>query len=224
MADTVEAQWALAEWCRERNLIRNRTIHLERVVQLQPDHKAARSALGYQFKEGRWVRYEDIMQERGYVLYKGDWKLPQEIELIEQKQEQAKREKDWYQRLIKIRADYQSTVKAKQQEAFDTLNELNDRSAVPALLIEAGREKNPRLVELYLAALGRIGSTPALTFLVTIVFNEALPERTQEYALNQLKGGKHPEVVQIIASNSRAKTTSVSTKPEKFWARLVIRQ
>ena len=32
--DTVEGQWALAEWCRENTLLSRRKIHLERIIEL----------------------------------------------------------------------------------------------------------------------------------------------------------------------------------------------
>ena len=39
------------------------------------------------------------MTERGYVKYKGQWKLPQEIELIEKKREQEAAQQEWFQKL-----------------------------------------------------------------------------------------------------------------------------
>lgn len=81
--DTVEGQWKLAEWCREKKMNKQRVPHLERIIALEPNHQQARIALGYFQSNGRWLRQEDRMKERGYVLYKGEWKLPQEIELLE---------------------------------------------------------------------------------------------------------------------------------------------
>ena len=45
--DTVEGQWALAEWCREKKLPAQRDTHLKRIIELDPDHADARRALGY---------------------------------------------------------------------------------------------------------------------------------------------------------------------------------
>ena len=46
--DTVEGQWALAEWCREHALpAAVREPHLRRVIELDPNHVQARRALGY---------------------------------------------------------------------------------------------------------------------------------------------------------------------------------
>ena len=84
-ADTVEGQWKLAEWCRENRLPKQRKTHLERVVELDPEHAAARHALGYSHIQGRWVTQAKLMTENGYVRYKGAWVLPQEIEILEEK-------------------------------------------------------------------------------------------------------------------------------------------
>ncbi|HMC12236.1 MAG TPA: hypothetical protein VKH44_13135, partial [Pirellulaceae bacterium] len=54
-ADTVDGQWELAEWCRKNNLMRQREVHLRRVVELNPNHQQARFALGYQFQQGQWI-------------------------------------------------------------------------------------------------------------------------------------------------------------------------
>ena len=47
--DTVEGQWALAQWCLEQKLTEARKRHLQRVVELEPDHKAARAGLRSSF-------------------------------------------------------------------------------------------------------------------------------------------------------------------------------
>lgn len=54
-ADTVEGQLALAEWCRQKKLPDQARAHLSRVLELEPNHAAARAALGYQRIGGLWV-------------------------------------------------------------------------------------------------------------------------------------------------------------------------
>ena len=53
---------------------------LERVLVLDPDHRAARRALGFERQDDRWLLREDALRERGLVLYDGHWRLPAEIE------------------------------------------------------------------------------------------------------------------------------------------------
>jgi hypothetical protein len=48
--DTVDGQWKLAEWCRQNKLLKARHAHLERVIELDPNHAEARHGLGYSQK------------------------------------------------------------------------------------------------------------------------------------------------------------------------------
>ena len=51
--DTIEGQWELAEWCREHTLLSQRKVHLERILELDPDHEQARRALKYGQYDGQ---------------------------------------------------------------------------------------------------------------------------------------------------------------------------
>ena len=59
--DTLAGQWALAEWCREAKLTVQRKTHLERVIELDPNHVQARTALGYNQIGGKWTTPEQVM-------------------------------------------------------------------------------------------------------------------------------------------------------------------
>jgi hypothetical protein len=58
-ADTMEGQLALAEWCQQKKLPEQARAHLSRVLELEPNHAAARAALGYQRIGGLWVSPEE---------------------------------------------------------------------------------------------------------------------------------------------------------------------
>src|SRR5687768_2152217 len=81
--DTVEGQWTLAEWCRVNRLTSERRTHLERVIQIDPNHQSARRALGYQFLYGKWITRDEFRRQEGYEYYQGRWRTPQEIEILE---------------------------------------------------------------------------------------------------------------------------------------------
>lgn len=56
-ANTAQAHYELAQWCRERQLDTEYRDELERTIQLDANHEAARSELGYvRNKAGKWVR------------------------------------------------------------------------------------------------------------------------------------------------------------------------
>ncbi|MBC7852370.1 MAG: hypothetical protein IAF94_02950 [Pirellulaceae bacterium] len=58
-ADTVEGQLALAKWCEEKKLLDQSRAHLSRVLELEPNHLAARAALGFERIGGLWVSREE---------------------------------------------------------------------------------------------------------------------------------------------------------------------
>ena len=55
VADTADAQIALAEWCEQQGLSRERLIHLRRAMEIDPDDAKARGALGYVRVGEMWV-------------------------------------------------------------------------------------------------------------------------------------------------------------------------
>ncbi len=61
-ADTLDGQLALADWCAGRRLPAQETAHLNRILQLSPDHPVARQRLGFQRVNGTWVRGQDLWQ------------------------------------------------------------------------------------------------------------------------------------------------------------------
>lgn len=54
-ADTADAQAAIGSWCRENGLRNEAKKHLARAIELQPDHAAARAALGHELVDGKWI-------------------------------------------------------------------------------------------------------------------------------------------------------------------------
>lgn len=53
---------------------------LERVLVLDPDHRAARRALGFERHGDRWLARDEALLARGLVLFDGRWRLPAEVE------------------------------------------------------------------------------------------------------------------------------------------------
>jgi hypothetical protein len=132
-ADTVDAQWALAEWCRENDLEEQRATHLQRIVELEPDHAEARSALDQTNYEGEWLTREEIMEKRGLVPHRGRWITPQELELIEKSQAEREREQAWFTTVRKLKAWLRGNNDQLRQKGIAGLKALNDPDAVPAL-------------------------------------------------------------------------------------------
>lgn len=64
-ADTADEQTELAAWCDEQGLRAERRRHLRRAVELDPDHAAARRALGYVRVGALWVDGRRVAEAGG---------------------------------------------------------------------------------------------------------------------------------------------------------------
>jgi hypothetical protein len=203
--DTAEGHWRLAQWCGERGLTAQRQQHLQKVVELDPEHQAARRLLGYQKHNGQWVTQEELMTSRGYVRYKGRWRLPQEVNQLEQKRKQTNSENQWQGQLKKWRAMLDDDRAA---EAIAKIREINDPYAIKALKKALEGESNQSVRLLYVDALARIGTPDAVTALV----NASLYDDNEEVrltAIDHLAEKKHPEVIAMYIQALRHKENAV---------------
>jgi len=129
--DTAEGQYKLALWCREHDLSAQKAKHLQRVIELDPDHADARRMLGYSKFDGQWMTIEEKKTKDGYVRdRKGDWKLPQEVALEEQRDRQQLAEREWFSK-VKLWRGWLDTNRRKQGR--DNLVNITDPRAVTAL-------------------------------------------------------------------------------------------
>ncbi len=162
-ADRVDGHWQLSEWCREQDLKEQRETHLQRILELDPDHARARHALGYSQIGGQWVTREGIQRRRGYQRYAGRWRLSQEIELLEATQAAEQAEKRWLTQMVRWR-EMLSTGAAS--EAYQGFAGLRDPHAVRGLAELLKQESYRQVKLLYIDALAQIGTSPAISALV----------------------------------------------------------
>lgn len=198
--DSLDEQWRLAEWCRARKLTHQRATHLERVIELDPDHAEARSALGYQHLHGQWTRADDYRRDQGYQLYLGEWRLPQEIEVLEERRKKEVAERHWMTRLSHLRDDLHSSAKASA--AKQKFLSVRDPDAVRALTALYAREKLPAARKLFIRVLAQVPSDGATETLMRVTLEDPDEERFQD-AMEQLRLRKTPALVEAYAKTLR---------------------
>lgn len=205
--DTVDGQWKLAEWCRQNKLIKARHAHLERIIELDPNHAEARHGLGYSQIQGRWVTQETLMTENGYVRYKGAWLLPQEIELKEQEEKEKHAQLQWRSKLKRWHG-WLSTDKAA--EAIASIKAIDDPYASGALAQHLNNPKEqaaPAVRLLYVEALGRLQAAAGMDALVTASLYDADNE-VRLSSLEQIVDKKYmpavPQYVKALKSKDNA--------------------
>ncbi len=185
-ADTVEGQWAIAEWCRQHTLLDQRKRHLERILELDPNHEKARRALGYFEHQGEWTTQEKRMSELGYVWQDGQWRLPQEIQLEKEQRRAEEAQTHWQQEI----ALYRRWLGGKKSQlAEQKLRAIDDPYAVKALAKALNGEPNEQVRMLYIEVLAKIGNTPAAKVLALWAMREPL-EEVRLSCLDQLQGNQ----------------------------------
>ena len=187
-ADTVEAQWELAEWCRQQQLLTQREKHLLRILELSPDHEKARRALGYSKSGGEWATREDKMTAQGFVRHSGKWRLPQAVDLIEAEKEAKAAEGRWQQDIRRWRSWLES---GKTAMARKELLAIKDPHAVKSLALALHDEPNPEIRLLFVESLAGIG-TPQAVRVLSLWALEDPDEEVGLTCLDYLKGHRDP--------------------------------
>jgi hypothetical protein len=182
MPDTAESHWKMAEFCRDKNLVEQKNFHIDRTLELNSDHPDARRARGFTWKDGQWVRQTDVMRRRGYVLYKGTWRLPQDVASIEAQEQTELAQKSWRTEMKKWRSWIGSR---REPEAIQNFRSLRDPMSAMGLIELLHGEDNAGIRELLVDVLGRLpGAEATRTLASTAVFDD--DEEVRVRALERL--------------------------------------
>jgi len=205
-ADTAEAQWQLAEWCRQNHLLEERKKHLRRVVELDSKKVEAWRALGYSQVEGRWMTQEEIMEGRGYVRYRSRWLLPQEVEVLEARRTQELAEREWFRKLKLWRKWLDEP--ARSASALERIRGIDDANALKALRQYLEDEPVVQVRLLYLEPLARMNNPAGNETLVLRTLSDDDRE-VRLTALDHLKKTKAPEVIAMYMRALSSKNNTI---------------
>ncbi len=194
-ADTLEGQWALAEWCREKNLKTEREVHLRRVLDFDTAHEAARRALGYFEHQGRWTTQDELMTERGFVRYKGEWILPEEVDLRERRRQNEVEEKAWMRQI----SEWKKNIAARPQEIIAEMDTVRDPNAVGAIVfhMDPSREPRPAVRQKFHQMLANIDS-PGAWHQVAMASLHDPDEETRITARERMAGQSRPDLTKVF--------------------------
>ena len=176
MPDSADSHWEVAQFCRKHGLTDRKHFHIEQALRHDPDHKEARRSLGYIWRDGGWTRQEDEMTSRGYVLHKGKWRLPEDVQIQERKETIE-------EKTLRLRGEmkrWRSWMGGRQEsQAIENFKTLNDPFAVVGLNYLLDKEDDMQMRELYIDAIARIRTSEATAALV----NASLFDDDQELRL-----------------------------------------
>jgi hypothetical protein len=185
VSDTVEAQFALANWCRDNGVADGMRRHLGRVLELDPEHAEARMLLGYQQVDGRWMTRDDVLAARGLVRWKGEYRTPQEVALLEMEAKAEAAALAWRTQLAEWRKNLDGADRDAARSAEESLIALSDPAAVPELFKLLADEQAPAVRRLYMKSLGSLATPDSLGALAQHAICDNDPE-VRAIAVEQL--------------------------------------
>jgi hypothetical protein len=186
LENTAEAQWGMAEWCKEAGLLEQRRRHLQAVVAIDPNHAEARKALGYQKHGSRWLTQDEFMQSVGYVRYKGAWRARQEIE-IDSRETQHELAAKKLRKDIHLWIEQVASGGRLHDTAEKNLNAINDPAAAPALAEIIGNSDQRReLRKKCLEILAKLPPGLATGTLVRVAMSDS-DESIRDGCIDELK-------------------------------------
>jgi len=92
----VDGWRSLGHWAAEAGISTQSEQAYKKVLDVAPEDREAREALGYVFHDGRWMTEDDSFRARGFVQYDGEWMTPAEMQAAQADaaSEHARREAD----------------------------------------------------------------------------------------------------------------------------------
>lgn len=188
--DTIDAHWKLAEWCRKRKLRDNAEQHLARILELDPNHEKARTALGFRQKNGQWVTRDDVMAARGMVMYEGRYVTPQHIELLQRQKETKVSQADWANNFDRLRRWLTGRREERVAQARAEIDAIRDPAAAEALVATLRREKDPDLKRLWIEVASRLDHQAAVDALVNLSLTDPDEEVRYDCLEYLIKSGR----------------------------------
>ena len=185
--DSEAGHWDMAKKCEAAGLKEQQEFHLEQIIRINPDHEAARRALGFNRVEGRWQRPDEFMTEQGFIRHRGAWRLPQEL-AIEQRDRANEEQSVVWRKNIKLWREWIVKGRDRAAEGLANMRAIRDPGAVPGLAAQL-RQANepPALKQLYIEVLAHFPEhgtgIGALTY---VALNDA-DGRVREKALDVLE-------------------------------------
>lgn len=216
-----EANFELARWCKSETLLNQYHFHLVRTIDLAPDHKLARAALGYVRSGNQWIAFETLRRAQGLVQDgKGRWVLPEVLAQRQRDDEYDQLSKNWIKDLRRLN----SRAVRGDAEALGEITAIEDPNATAAIAGEFLRSRNSRanvrsLRMVYVRLLGKMHNAVSVPALVEAGLNET-DSLIREEALRQLtQYGASSAVASylpLLKSNSPAQVEAAARALEFF--------
>lgn len=198
LADTEAAHLDMAQKCQKAGLTQERNFHMEQVLRHNADNEVARYALGYRRLDGKWQRQDDWMEQQGYIKHRGEYKLPQEIEIERREQKFESQQIEWRKK-IKLWRSWVIKGRDRAHEGLTNLRGIRDPMAASSLATNLRQPREPRaLKELYLEILSRFTTNGTAIGALTWAGLRERDRELREKALDALAESGSPIAVEAF--------------------------
>lgn len=205
LPNTAEAHWELADWCRQKALVKQRETHLRAVLQSDPEHESAHLALGHIRQKGGWVSRDEMMTSQGYIKHKGKYITAQEFELVGKTETERQEERAWFQKVKLWTGWVQGPLSGdvvKQQDGWRSLERITDPNATPAVMRFLGESEHAELRGLAVKVLSHVGGKKPVPAMVQLSLkDDDLGIRAQ--ALQGLSEDQHAAAMPLYVKHLR---------------------
>mgnify|MGYP002623816553 CR=1 FL=1 len=172
----VDSHWKLADWAIAHRLPDERKRVLERIIELAPDDEQAHDGLGHIRYKGEWTTLDAKMRDQGYVLHKGKYITPQELELLEKSASEREMEREWFRQIRLWYGWLNGRDRDRQAEGLQRLRQIREPAALPALTNFLLADNNPNVRGLYISIASEMPGFDPVKQLVTISLQDSDPK------------------------------------------------
>ena len=138
--DDAEAIYEFGRWLEENEWKSRSQLAYQEVLDLDPDHRGARRALGYKLYEGAWVSPDELNRRKGLVKFDGRWytkhdlaQLKREIETNEKLRQAFELRRKANKKINGIVTKFATFDKKQRRKAYDELYRYAEQTNSPEL-------------------------------------------------------------------------------------------
>ena len=211
VADTLDAQWELSEWCRANALSRQRGVHLLKVVEHDVNHEKAQVALGRVWHEGEWVDREEMMAAQGYVKYKGRYVTTQELDVLQKTTVELEQEREWFQKIKLWHGWIVGRHEERRQQGMVALQQVVEPQAAPAVIRYLCEDSHRDLRLMGAGLLSKLSGAKAVSGLVKLALFDVDPE-VRYTALNAIGTDKFEQAQSAFLKELKNEYNSIVSR------------
>ena len=161
---------------KQRKLPELRSVHLRRIVELDPTHRPAHIGLGHIFREGRWIPRDEYMRSRGLVRYRGRYMTLQERDDLRRDKNRKRsftKAADSWSKKIRVWHGWLGSRNSEQRlRGYQELFGVRDAAAIAGLVKILGRDTNAEVRLLLVRALGEIADVAPVEPLLNLALED----------------------------------------------------